>query len=341
MILFEKKYREENKFSSQNMKTFISDLKRNYGICAECKIQNNSNGSQSQCMIDIERRWKLCVVCKINGLAHNKNLPICNECNDKLYINNKESFFKMLFVPLCQGLSKRHPDIRLLCDTAFYPGTNQTRPDAVIRFQICRECNGIVHTYKCVIIIEKDEHQHKGVEENDREKITKLVLDETHDYIFVIRLNPNEYKIDDGADNTCEPPSLDRHIVLRCWVIWYIHEIKQQTFPRYLHLYLYYSQTKAKLEKLMFNGNVEKYCGLGFGYGAPEHKDKSKNYLYSLEPTEGEDIKDNKNYKNYKETWGKHLLSHRQSLDDVFKKYELFNLCKDWKIDNYRKVLGF
>ena len=335
---FEPEYREKGKFTSEKCgKKIITHLKRNYGICQTCNKLDNKDNSHNQTMIDMDKRYRLCVVCKINEKAHTKSLPVCNGCNDIMYNNSKESFFKVLFEPLIHGLSKIHPEIKYICDTAF-SSTNITRPDCVIRFDFNKEVNNSFKTYKCVIIIEKDENQHSGYEKNDNSKIKDLVLDESHDYIFVVRLNSNEYKRDDSGDVQSEPTILDRHIVLRCWVIWYILEVKIADFPRYVQLYLYYSQTKDKLEKLMFNGDIEKYGGLGFGYGAPEHKDKFKNYIYSLEPTEGFDLNTALSRKNYKETWGKHLLSNRQELKSVFKKYETFHLYKDWKIDDYRKL---
>lgn len=326
-VFAESRYKENSIFTNEHWKTFMSDLVGKNGLCHACSVYNNQH---STCVyIDFTKRYTQCVVCKRNGANTYLNLPICGTCNKKINVNNKESFFDTLFDPLLKSFINRFPTMKIDCDSRL-SFKNITRPDAVIHFTFTNQNeDNIIRQYQCIVVIEKDENQHCGEESNDNEKIKRIVFDDSYNYIFVIRLNTNGYTFQNKSTN--DPPSLDRLIVLRCWVIWYMLQVKELSLPRYIQIYLYYSDNIDKRKKLMFKGDPENYYGLGFAYGAPEHPEH-KNYVYALEPTEGQDFTNNKKYEC---SWGKHLTSCREPFNKVFPKYDNFKMIKNMSIIDY------
>lgn len=317
--------KENYKYASNyDFKSYIRLIKKNYGVCTECKKDHMNN----TIFIDVKNRHKVCAICKTNKGSMCQDVPICSSC-EQTKSSKKEGVLVKLLSPFGNAFSgpTRFPYMKIEYDTCLY--NTMIRPDCVVKFKFYKENT----LHNAMIVLERDENEHKGKEEHDKHKIKEIITDFSNDNIFVIRVNTNSYH--KNGVTTSSPAFWDRLVVTRCWMIWYLLHIREM--PRYVHLYLYYSDSADKKQKHVFKGmcGIDGYSGLGYAWGAPCNKDNDQ-FMYSLEPTESEQFPDTNSHHT---TWGKHLTSQRECIKDVFPMFDSWSLLSKWDNHTFRNVI--
>ena len=306
-------------YTQKKAKTFITSLKKNYGVCSSC------SHSISFPLIRIDAyRFSNCCICKKNNGNKTFDLPVCNTCQQLSTNNTNESLLQSLIVPMIQ-LINSSADTTFTSDAvmninAIFPGLNRT-PDATISFSYMDENK---HKINILFLIEIDKNQHVSYsDENERtvEFLKSLKNHTTYDKAVMIRLNTDDY-LDEKLLSQEAPAIYTRHVILRCWLMYFF--INSRKIPPFTCLYLFYSTNSTKLLKSSVTGFI------GQTNFAPKNdSDVDNNWIYGLDLTEGEHYDDPK-AKGHN-TWGKYVSSRRVSVNKVFDVHNVIaNLWTRW-----------
>lgn len=314
-------YRNSN---DDNFKKYIKYIKRLYGVCTSCKTDHMNN----TIFIDIKNRHSVCAICKVNKSTMPNDVPVCSSC-ETAKTSKKEGVLAKLLSPFVNAFSgpSRFPYMKIEYDACLH--NTVFRPDSVLKLKFYKDST----LFNAMIVVERDENEHQGREEDDKKKIKQIISDFSHNHIFVIRVNTSSYH--KNGVTTLSPTFWDRLVVTRCWMLWYLLHIREM--PRYIHLYLYYSNSHDKKQKHVFQGNcdIDGYSGLGYAWGAPRSHEYTP-FIYSLEPTEGEIFSDTN---PHNKTWGKHLTSQREVIRDVFPMFDSWSLLSKWDNHTFLNVI--
>jgi hypothetical protein len=284
-------------------------------VCSKCKEQVFGYPTKTH---NIKSRTKLCFVCKKKEfLAGHKT---CTDCSN---LRSGAKRGNILRECLCM-LEAMFPEMKITLNTnvteSNASGSNRT-PDFLMTG--INKTSGIPYTF--YVFIERDQGQHKGSGYTTASEIEKAIFHvadklKANDTakVFFIRYGPEGPVKDKHGNKTCESLSeVERLVILRSWVIWYIMESKKTDMTRLVVLYLWYDDDKRA--ELFEN----KMPSFGMATMAPKPKIDAQEHIYACEITEidhtiydkckmfipwCEDSEDNhdfvfksiKNYKNYK-----------------------------------------
>ena len=267
--------------------------KEAYGYLKQCALCGPcvTAYAKSTDMVDIIRRQDMCLLCKVkrksttSNSKDNNGIQTCLDCA-KLYQNDDDCHILNKTFGLLRNM---YPKLNIQMENQKHV-TYQTKSmsiDFIIRGTTSSNMNFL-------FVIEKDEDKHKDYKKE--EEIRKM-RDQTiglmksmykNIKVVMIRYNPNASYVE-GEKSHNMYTSIERHIILRQWIIWYIMNIKE--VRKTCVWYFWYDETSRKM--LM----DPQFDGFAMIYHAPKCP-SNNDWKWSPEPSEGssekyEKIQDN------------------------------------------------
>ena len=287
-------------------KTFITHLKKQYGVCSTCAHQINHR------LIRIdEKRFTICGICKNKPGNKNLSIPICTPCQLLATNSTNEALLNALITPMIQLINSSSNTIfnsdAVMNINATLPGITK-RPDGVIQFSYMDYNRNNVNI---IFIIEIDKKQHNNYSD-DNTRTTQIISNikdkPTHDKCVIIRLNTDDF-LDDKLYTRQAPSVYDRYVIMRCWLMFFF--IHSRKLPPFITIYLFYSFNSIKFLKFTTDGFV------GKAYSGPLHDDDHNyNWIYGIDIAEGQ-LYEGTNL-NARESWGKYVATNRTSVNQAF-----------------------
>ena len=245
-----------------------------------CKTCANQCFGGSSTLHQIADRGKLCGICKatlVKFKVQDGVIPVCTEC---ARIMAAEGSREKIVASALRMLPFRFDTFGITLRTK--ESSNGRFADFVMAGTYS---NPSVVKGKFYVLIERDQDQHRGYDEDDeRAKIIAQVapllrMESTR--VIVIRYNPDgAYKDDHGNAIGADLAEVDRLVMLRNWVIWYIATINTINVKRLLSLYLWYNMDSSE-------GRFEAGTD-GYGMTDKAPKGAVSDHEFSVEANEAE-----------------------------------------------------
>jgi len=278
-------------------KEAVRILKKNYGMCGHC-----ISGTDRDHYINVMKPCQSCCLCKKNSSGLKKDsithVAICSDCMKVRNQDGGKYFILPCLKPLLtvfKGIHFRIIKERFVRDQSSLPGedTNSRRyADQVLQF----EKDG----YIGIIIIERDENQHM---ERDKKDEKKKMIDQLSGIVlsalqlqknksmhkikcWFIRYNPyGKYRVNSDREEQSDLRDYSeqmRLMMLREWIVWYIHNISQVRHCMCSYMWYNYSHARRLYPYKMVQEN-EKFPGKNIIYEAPRDS-RSSDWAFSIDP---------------------------------------------------------